>query len=235
MAVLLGHDVIHANISHLPPGVAAGYTTGSAAIQWTSADWRTHPGAVRICQDIGASDHTADVLDVERGAATNGECAGWFKRALGAYQSGVRPGQRSPAIYTSASNVTPVVNALIAGGVKSGCGLWVANWSIGQGTATVDVQHAAGPFPVVGVQYASNSLYDSDVFSSAWLNDVSQKPGSAPFRHLTAAGDTIASIAASRGMRPDTWLVLQHKLGADVAALAAGKLPAGVTWLSVNP
>ena len=42
-------------------------------------------------------------------------------------------------------------------------------------------------------------------------------------------------LAASRGMRPDTWLALQHTLGADVAALASGPLPAGITWLSVNP
>lgn len=234
MSVILGHDAIHANVSHLPPGQAAGYTTGSAAIKWTDADSHAHPGWVRICQDNG-SDHTADVLDVESGAATNGDATAWVPKAAAAYGAAARPGQRSPAVYTSLSNVTPLVNALVAHGIRGGVGLWVANWSIGQGTATVDVQHAAGPFPVIGVQYASNQFYDSDVFSSAWLNDVSQKPGSAPFRHLTAAGDTIASIAASRGMRPDTWLVLQHKLGADVAALAAGKLPAGVTWLSVNP
>ena len=233
MSVILGHDCTHANISHLPPGQAAGYTTGSAAIRWTDGDWKAHPGAVRICQDSG-TDHSADVLDVERGAATNGDATVWVPKAEAAYGAAARPGQRSPAVYTSASNVTPLVNALIAHGIRSGVGLWVANWSIGQNAAIVDVQHAAGPFPVIGVQYASNDLYDSDVFSSAWLGDVSQK-GGAPFRHVTAKGDTIASLAASRGMRPDTWLALQHTLGADVPALAAGPLPAGVTWYSVNP
>ena len=234
MSVILGHDSIHANVSHLPPGQAAGYTTGSPAIRWTDADWKNHPGAVRICQDNG-SDHTADVLDVESGAATNGDATAWVPKAEAAYNAGTRPGQRSPAVYTSASNVTPLVNALIAHGIRGGVGLWVAAWSLGQNTATTDVQHAAGPFPVIGVQYASNSFYDSDVFSSSWLGDVSAKPGSTPFRHLTVKGDTVASLAAARGMRPDTWLVLQHKLGADVAALASAPLPAGVTWLSVNP
>ena len=234
MSVVLAHDAIHANISHLPPGQCAGYTTGSAAIRWTDADWKAHPGAVRICQDNG-SDHTADVLDVEAGAATNGDATAWVPKAAAAYNAAARPGQRSPAVYTSASNVTPLVNALVAHGIRSGAGLWVANWNLGQGSATADVQHAAGPFPVIGVQYASNDFYDSDVFSSSWLNNVSQKAGSAPHRHLTAKGDTVASLAAARGMKPEAWLALQAKLGADVHALTSGPLPAGVTWLSVNP
>jgi hypothetical protein len=233
MAVVVGHDCIHANLSHLPPGQAAGYTTGSSNIQWTASDWAAHRGAVRICQDSG-TDHTADCLDVERGAATNAGAAAWYPKAKGAHDSAARPGQRHPAVYTSASNVTPLVNALIAAGIKSGPGLWVANWNLDNAQAVADVQNAAGPFPVVAVQYNSGAFYDTDVFSGTWLAAVSVKAGT-PHRHITAAGDTVASLAASRQMKPESWLALQAKLGADVHALASGPLPAGVTWLSVNP
>jgi hypothetical protein len=234
MSVVVGHDCIHANVSHLPPGQSAGYTTGSPDIKWTAPDWHAHPGAVRICQDSG-TDHTADCLDVESGAAANGQAAGWFKAALAAYHAAARPGQRSPAIYTSASNVTPLVNALLAGGVKTGVALWVANWNLSDAQATADVQNAAGPFPIVGVQFHSGATYDTNVFSGTWLARVSQPAAPVPHRHLTAAGDTVASLASSRRMHPDSWLALQAKLGANVAALASGPLPAGTEWRSVNP
>ena len=103
MSIVLAHDAIHANVAHLPAGQAAGYTTGSSDIRWTAQDWAHHPAAVRIDQDATASDLTADVLDVERGAATNGEAAHWYTMALRSFTAGTRPGQRHPAIYTSAS------------------------------------------------------------------------------------------------------------------------------------
>ena len=120
-----------------------------------------------------ASDGTADVLDVERGAATPLDCPGWAKRALASYAAKARIGQRVPAIYTSESNITTVVNALIAGGVHSGVYLWGADWSIGAGGAGDDVLQGNGPFPVIGMQYASGTYYDTDVFSGAWLSDTS--------------------------------------------------------------
>jgi len=237
MAVTLAHDAIHANIGHLPPGQAAGYTTGSPAIRWTAADWKSRPGAVRICQDSG-SDHTADVLDVESGAATNAEAAPWFKAAAAAYHAGTRPGQRSPAVYTSASNVTPLVNALVAAGVKSGCGLWVANWNLGEGSAEGDIEHAAGPFPVIGVQYASNAFYDSDVFSRTWLHTVSAKPGPAgPFRHATASMTTFGALAASRNatMEGFTGRAFKGYTAADWDALEHVNAGAGFIYYTQSP
>ena len=233
MSVVDAHDAIHANVSHLPHGQTCGYTTGSPAIKWTAADWKLHPMGVRICQDSG-TDHTADCLDVERGAATNAQAPIWFKAAAKAYQSAARPGQRSPAVYCSASNVTPLVNAFIASGIKSGCGLWVANWNLSRDQAAAEVEKAGGPFPVIGVQYSNGPLYDFDVFDSGWLARQSAPPSSGPHRHVTSGGDTIASLAASRGMTPQAWLGLQDKLGADVTALASGHLADGITWLSVN-
>jgi hypothetical protein len=167
------HDAIRTNIGHLPPGPAAGYTTGTGVVPWHAADWTAHPGAVRIDQDPAASDPSADVLDVEAGAATPAVTARWAKQALTSYRTATRPGQRSPAIYASSSSLTAVTNALNAGGVTSGIGLWVANWSMSQAEAEAAVRNASGPFPVIGVQFQNNGLYDTSVFSAAWLKEVS--------------------------------------------------------------
>lgn len=87
------YDATHANIGQLPKGVqVAGYTTGSAGIQWTAQDWAAHPGAVRIDQDPAASDPTADILDIEAGAATPASAPDWVKRARASYESQARPG-----------------------------------------------------------------------------------------------------------------------------------------------
>lgn len=175
--VVIGYDCIHVNIGSAPKGAQlAGYTTGTPDIRWTASDWASHPGAVRIDQDF-ASDPSADVLDVERGAARNSDCPGWAVKAMLDFEGAVRPGQRRPAIYTSASNVTPVVNALIAGRVTSGVGLWVAKWDFSQPNAIAEVQNAAGPFPIVAAQYGDGTWGDFDVYSAAWLADVS---GGAP-------------------------------------------------------
>jgi hypothetical protein len=158
----------------LPAGaLLAGYDTGSSGIAWTKAQYAAHPGTVRIDQDAGASDYTADILDVERGAATPAECAHWYQQALARYHGGARPGQRHPGIYVSASGVTAVANALIAGGFQFGPGLWVANWNLSDPQAIAEVAAAAGPFPVIGVQWRDAGLFDVSVFSTAWLAAVS--------------------------------------------------------------
>lgn len=175
-------DATHQNISHLPAGVlAAGYTTGSAGIAWTAADWTAHPHAVRIDQDPAASDKTADVLDVETGAATAADVVPWFRAALANYEKVARPGQRHPVIYASQSSLTPVANALVAGGVTAnGPGLWIASWSLAESGAVTDIAKAGGPYPVVGVQFMDNGLYDTSVFSAAWLSTVSAAPAPPP-------------------------------------------------------
>ena len=218
----VGYDVIGANLQHAPAGAQlAGYSTGSGPVPWSAAQFTAHPGTVRIDQDPAASDPTADVLDVERGAATTGDCPGWAKRAMADYGAATRPGQRWPAVYASAAEITPLVNALIAGGVTSGVGLWVANWDLTKAQAFADVLNAAGPFPVVAVQWSSGTWFDTDVFSSAWLAHVSGA-SSRGTAHYTAAGDTLGGIAASRRMDVLAWLALQQKLHPDDAHNLAG-------------
>jgi hypothetical protein len=151
VAMTDGADAVGANVHTIPAGIPqlAGYTTGSAWVPWTAQQWETHPNALHICQDSGATDHVADILDVESGAATLEDCAPWSKAALASFHSAARPGQRSPAIYCSASNVTPVVNALIAGEVKSGIGLFVADWN-GRANAVEMLDKYGGPSPSSG-------------------------------------------------------------------------------------
>ena len=176
MTVTFGADATGSNFSHLPKGLLyAGYSTGSGGVAWSAEQWNANPTALRICQDIGATDQTADILDVESGAATLMDCAPWARAALANFHKAARPGQRSPAIYCSASNVTSVVNALTAGGVKSGIGLYVANWGISREEAAAELGKSSGPWPVVGYQFSEMGAYDLDVWLSSWMNPSRKK------------------------------------------------------------
>ncbi len=180
------YDAIRVNIPSLPAGAQqyAGYSTGSGIVPWSEEEFAAHATALGPClhidQDPGASDPTADILDVERGAATVSDCPWWAKRALADFRNARRPGQRSPAIYCSASTVSAVVNSLISGGVTSGIGLFVANWSLTEAQAIADVLAAAGPFPVVGIQFTDAGPYDVSVFRADWLAGQSGKPAPVP-------------------------------------------------------
>lgn len=175
MNITVGYDAAHKDLPEaeklLPPGsLFAGYDTGSPDIVWTPADRARHPGSLHIDQDTGASDFTSDYLDVEGGAATPAQAPHWYSRAFTEYLAGTRPGQRHPSIYMSASLITETVNSLISGGVKSGPGLVVANWNLSEPQAVQDVVDAAGPFPIVGVQFRNQQgIYDINVFSGDWL------------------------------------------------------------------
>lgn len=170
------YDATGMNVSRLPGhAYYAGYVTGSGGIPWTAAEWNGHPGAIRIDQTPAATqwDDTADVDDYERGAVSLSELAPRAKARIAAFNSGKRPGQREPAVYASQSNISAVVNALLAGGVKSGVHLWVANWSFSEANAAALVNAASGPFPIAGVQFQNAGAYDISVFSSDWMDKVS--------------------------------------------------------------
>jgi hypothetical protein len=121
------------------------------------------------------ADETADFFDLEVGAVTLAEIAQLVKAGQAAYRSARRPGQRNPGVYCSASGVTPLVNALIKGGVTS-CPLGVADYSTPAATAQAAVAHANGPYPVVWYQYADTGGggdWDLGFASVTWLNEVS--------------------------------------------------------------
>ena len=197
MSITVAHDVTHANIGSAPAGQLAGYCTGTSDIAWTAQDWLNHPGAVRIDQSPvnTALDELADILDVENGAARPANCAPWSRAAAANFTGNHRPGQREPAIYCSASAVTSVVNALVSGGVKSGVGLWIANWNLTEAQAIADVLNASGPFPVIGIQLNDTAPgpSDTDVFSVAWLTNQSGVAGS-----IIQGGDSGPAVAAAQ-------------------------------------
>jgi hypothetical protein len=174
VTLVAGYDSV--NYLAIPAGSqAAGYTTGTG-IAWPPAGWVKFPTAIRICQDAGATDTTADVLDVESGAATLADVPVWFRAALDNYHSGKRPGQRYPTIYCSQSNVTAVANALVSAGITTnGPALWIADWSITQAQAEADVTDT-GPYPIIGYQFADPGPYDKDVWLESWLTSVSVAP-----------------------------------------------------------
>ena len=176
--IIEGADATGGNLAHLPAGFAvlAGYCTGSEGVAWSEAQWAAHPDAIRIDQspDNTALDETADLLDFENGAATLADIAPWALDAKAAYAKAARPGQRHPAVYASESNLTPVCSALAAARV-TGVGLVVADWSDTKDEATALLQASSGPYPVVGVQYADEGLYDLDVFLASWVNTRSAK------------------------------------------------------------
>jgi hypothetical protein len=179
IATVPGYDAAHANVGFLPAGQAMGYATGSPWVCWTGADWKARPGALRVDQDPDARDPTADVLDVESGAATPADAPGWHRRATADFESAARPGQRRPAGYASLDSITSLVNAFIAGGVTS-AGLIIADYSLTEAEAVALVANASGPFPVVGAQWRDAGAYDCDVFSVPWLEAVSGKPSPHP-------------------------------------------------------
>lgn len=178
MDTVTGFDVTSIDYALRPPtGQIALYVTGSSAIVASSAMLAANPTAVRIDQSpvITAIDTTADAYDVENGAITIPELGTVIKDAWNNYNHAVRPGQRKPAVYASADNITPVVNALIAAGLgNSGTGLWVAHFGVSLADATAMVANASGPFPIIAFQYQNESDYDLDVYSIEWLNTVSK-------------------------------------------------------------
>ncbi len=188
-------------------------------IPWTAADWELHVTpypAVRLVQDYSANDTTADGADFETGTMPLPMLVRWAKEALVNYKNAVRPGQRSPAIYCQRSNVSVVVNALIAGGITSGIGLGIAQWNNDRAQALHEVANGGGPWPVVFRQYASFNAYDANVVSVPWLTTVSKKPISASadnpetpitmsarMNRMTAIARATAAISGPQ--RPGLW------------------------------
>ena len=169
-------DTTTGKVTGLPANEqAAGYTTGSG-IAWTPAQFAAHTTphpAVRIDQDAGAADPTADILDVERGAATLQEIVHWLTLARASFINATRPGQRWPGIYLSLSDLTSAVTILQTAGI-SNVPFGIPDLT-NRNDAIAKVSSATGPFPRVWQQYQFGSQFDSGIVSETWLTKVSAK------------------------------------------------------------
>lgn len=218
-------DAISVNVHTLPGGQHAGYTTGSGGIGWTAAQFNNDPGAIRICQDGGATDITADVLDVESGAATVQDTPGWVTRARAAYAAGTRPGQRYPMVYSAGGTLTPIANELAAAGIKN-VPIWLADPGIPAAEAVAKINSASGSYPLVGVQFAwpglglpGNGSYDVSEFNTAWL----VKQSGLPLVNTVAVGNSGPAVVG-----------LQELLNGQGSGLAADGLFGPGTLASVQ-
>lgn len=177
IATIQAQDATHLNQAAIPQGVlAAGYDTGSPDILWTGSDYANHVKpfpAIHIDQDPGASDFTADILDIEAGAAQIGpEEINWIQKSRESYLAGTRPGQRWPGIYCAMNTLGGAVTDLQNAGI-SNVGFWTAQPGNTLAFAQGRVATAVGPYPCIGCQYQWLSTVDLDVFSLPWVMTVS--------------------------------------------------------------
>jgi hypothetical protein len=246
MSITLAYDVTSVDYPTVPAGQRCGYTTGSSDIAWTAAMWAANPGAVRIDQDVAASDKTADILDVEGGAATFGDCGPWVEKAQASFAANSRPGQRRPSIYCSLSNVTNVVNALLSSGITSDVGLWIAHFGVSEADAIAALFAAAGPFPLIGFQFSDlggGGNYDLDVFSVQWLNAQSGVVGNTISEG--SSGPAVAAAQTALNTRVSPKLVVDKLFGQGTLAavkafqtqqhLLVDGVIGSVTWKALEP
>ena len=239
VGVTLGYDATRVNIAHLPTGAqVAGYDTGSGDVPWTAADFGMFRNPLHICQEAGNNNPpTSDYIDVERFAATNIEAVDWYPKALISYHNADRPGQRHPAVYTSADNVPALLNSFRSAGIDSGPGLVVANWNLTDEQAEQDVLHNAGDaFPIVGVQFASGQFYDVDMYDVNWLNAVAVRP-TPLFWHVTMPGDTFAKVAGMRDANLDNLIrrTVDNSSPENLLDIGNAQLVPGTEYATVNP
>jgi len=173
-AVIDIYDGTTADASSLPPGEqAAGYTTGTG-IAWSPEQFAAHNTpfpAVRIDQDTGASDPTADLLDVETNAANVGEIVRWITQARASFNTAKRPGQRWPGIYIGLGNLDAAVADLKAAGITD-VPFGIPDLT-NRADAVTKVSTATGPYWRAWQQYLFGQNFDSGIVSVPWLTKVS--------------------------------------------------------------
>jgi len=202
--VVQGWDATGANLDSAPPGQGATYTTGSGGVAATAAQLAARPGIVRICQDAGATDTTADVLDVESGAATIADVATWLPAARASFNAGTRPSQREPAIYVDQSNLTALADTYPADSPLCPIPIWVARWGRTPAEAAADIANPSGPYPLIAEQFANGALWDSDAWSADWLANVSAGSGPAPVPPAPGPAPVEAEVTLPEVQQGDT-------------------------------
>lgn len=146
----VGMDTIRTGAVNIPVNAACviGYDTGSGTVPWTQTEWNRFTNAIKlhITQIDGVNDVQSDIVDIEPQAATIDQAVTWCKERIAA--------KKIPTCYVDGSEVTPLVNALIAAGINSGVYLGVAHPGISLADAQAILDNPGGPFPIAYIQYA---------------------------------------------------------------------------------
>ena len=187
-----GEDSIY--LSQLTPGmkVYGGYVAGS----WTNYTQlvNMYPNSLNVSIAPWAGPK-AMCLDVEPGDAVPTDAPVFFNNF---YVSGGVVNK--PVIYTSAGDVQAVIDAMTSAGVpRNAYYIWSAHW-IGY--------HICGPatcgFPAAdATQYASNSNYDSDVWTASMFN----APAPPSITPVLNQGDTGTAVTKMQN-RLVAWAVI---------------------------
>lgn len=147
-----------------------GYGTG--AYTWSAADWARFPAASHCVIDITGSNPTADVLDIENGAATPAQAPAWTRAH--AKSSGF------PAIlYVNRSNQPTVEDVMTAAGLGLGHDYvwWVATLD---GTETLPDMTGVWGVQYEGAAQTGGHFDQSIIYDDAW------KPPPPPVMHYAA-------------------------------------------------
>lgn len=157
-AVLTAVDTIHKFVQNIPADVPQieqvnGYITEvgrTGDIKWTQSDWDRFPHYIRrTIAQLPDNDPSADILDVETGAATDKTAVDWVK---------MRHAAKKPAhIYVDKSGVEGLYGVLAAAKELEQTYLWLADWSLNANEAASLLGTEFGGFRVEMVQWASPS------------------------------------------------------------------------------
>lgn len=133
--------------------MVAGYVDGKYA--WSTQDWalRSHLTVVRIA--VFASTNNGNVLDAERGDATNSEAVDWtmMRRTMGVI----------PAIYTAEENWDALKQEFVSRGVAQPY-YWVAKWQ-----ESPDPKNPPSiPSGAIALQFMNTPGWDMSVVSTFW-------------------------------------------------------------------
>lgn len=161
--MLDGINALAAGIAREFPNAAkiAGYVNGTYA--WSQAEWNLFPRADHVTISVTASADEGDVLDVETGDATPGQCEAWIalRKAAGLWR---------PSVYCNLSTVPAVRIGTGKWVLGTDYDLWIADWD---GTTAL-------PYPLAAAkQERSTTGYDlSIVYDRAWPHRKAPAPPS---------------------------------------------------------
>ena len=156
------------------------YKTTSAAVAGR------FEGLPEVWIDVNGTDVYADVLDVETGDATLAGAVAWVKAKLATKP--VYP----PVVYCDRSTLTPLFNAMSAGGLHVGTHfrLWIATLD---GTKTVPDMTGVTAVQYAGQPQTGHHYDESIVYDNAWK-------AAAPYAHVLGVVLAIAATLAGCGL-----------------------------------